>query len=587
MPAPSVREHHGLQTTVEILQYSANKVPNNVALRIFRNGQYDEITYREFAERVDRFAAGLIRQGIEPGDHVSVLGENRPEWAIAYMAIHRAGAVVVPLDSLLKAGEFRHIIGDAGVKTVIVSSKFVADILEVRDAIGEPTTIICMDDDRADADEGILAMGTVMTDELPETWPDVTLDSLAAIIYTSGTTGQSKGVMLSQMNLGSDAAYSYQTIFFGDNDNFLSVLPLHHTFECTGGFLLAVYGSSSITYARSLKSRDIIEDAKNTNATIMLGVPLLFEKMMEGIQRKLAQQPATKRALISTLFGIEKVGRKVGLKLGGKLFHSLRDKAGLATLRLLISGGAALPPHVAEWFNSLGFLLFQGYGLTETSPVTNINRLDLIVHSSVGQPLPNCEVKIIDAVDGHGEICVRGPMVMVGYYKNDEATREVIDEEGWFHTGDIGYLDEIDRLFISGRKKNVIVTPSGKNVYPEEVEHHINQSPYVLESLVIGRPIIGTTSEDVYAMIVPHYEYFDEQGTERGKEYTTEEIEKIVRDEVRAAIDNIAEYKRPKQFEIRSEEFEKTSTKKVKRFLYKQKPISVDENGKNGGKRSR
>ena len=233
----------------------------------------------------------------------------------------------------------------------------------------------------------------------------------------------------------------------------------------------SLYGSSSITTRETSSHEHIIGGSEEHNATIMLGVPLLFEKMMEGIQRKLAQQPATKRALISTLFGIEKAGRKVGLKLGGKLFHSLRDKAGLVSLRLLISGGAALPPHVAEWFNSLGFLLFQGYGLTETSPVTNINRLDCIVHSSVGQPLPACEVKIIDAIDGHGEICVRGPMVMIGYYKNEEATREVIDEEGWFHTGDSGYVDEIARLFISGLKTNVIVTPMG-NVYPERSSTH-------------------------------------------------------------------------------------------------------------------
>lgn len=573
----TVRDHKGVLTTTEMLQKNAERLPNHVALRIFRNGAYDEITYREFANRVDRLAAGLIKLGIQRDDHVSVLGENRPEWVISYLAIHRIGAIVVPLDSLLKVPEFRHIIGDAEVKSIITSGKYLGDILEVRDAIGEPTTIICMDDDRARDEDNVLAMGSVMTDEFPESWPEVTLDDLAAIIYTSGTTGQSKGVMLSQMNLGSDVAGCYQTIIYDENDTFLSVLPLHHTFECTGGFLIPLYGGSSITYARSLKSRDIIEDVKNTNASIMLGVPLLFEKMMEGIQRNLAKQPATKRILINTLFGIEKIGSKFGLKLGGKLFHSLRAKAGLVTLRMMIAGGAALPPHVGEWFTRLGFVIFQGYGLTETSPVINVNRLDTIAFASVGPPFPNCEQKIVDPVDGHGEICVRGPMVMVGYYKNEEATREVIDEDGWFHTGDIGYFDEIDRLFISGRKKNVIVTTSGKNVYPEEVEHYINQSPYVLESLVIGRPIIGTTSEDVYALIVPHYEYFEEQATERGKEFTAEEIETTVRSEVRAMIDQIADYKRPKQFEIRNEEFEKTSTKKIKRFLYKQKPINIDE----------
>lgn len=578
MPDITVREHHGEKPTFEMLRYSAGRIPDNVALRIWRGGKYDEITYRQFADRVDQFAAGLMKLGVGKGDHVSVLGENRPEWAITYMAIHRAGAVAVPLDSLLKAAEFRHIIGDAGVNIVICSNRFISDILEVRDAIKKPETIICMDDDRggADASENILAMSEVMTSDLPDAFPVVTLDDLAAIIYTSGTTGQSKGVMLSQRNLASDTAGGYQTIIYDETDTFLSVLPLHHTFECTGGFLIPVYGGAAITYARSLKSRDIIDDINNTGCTIMLGVPLLFEKMMEGIQRKLKQQPVTKRALIGTLFGIEKVGRKVGAGLGSTLFRSLREKAGLGTLRLMIAGGAALPPHVADWFNSLGFLLFQGYGLTETSPVTNVGRIGMLNSESVGPPLPNCEVKIANpGPDGHGEVWIRGPMVMLGYYKNEQATREVIDADGWFHTGDIGYIDDLNRLYISGRMKNVIVGPSGKNVYPEEVEHHINQSPYVLESLVIGRPIAGTTSEDVYAMVVPNYEQFDLEGEERGSSFTTEEIEEIVRKEVSSAISGIADYKRPKQFDIRSEELEKTSTKKIKRYLYKQQPITV------------
>jgi len=576
----TVREHHGILTTVAMLRYSADHYGDHVALRIFRDGRYLTVSYRELAEKVDRFAAGLMRIGVQPNDKVSILGENRPEWAIAYLAVHRAGATCVPLDSLLKAAEFRHIIVDAGVQRVVVSSRFIADILEVREAAGAPTTIISMDDERRD---DVLLMSELMEGLLPETWPNVTLDDLAALIYTSGTTGQSKGVMLSQRNIMADTAFSSQVILFGPGDNFLSVLPLHHTFECTGGFLVPLYGGASITYARSLKSRDIIDDIRNTGATIMLGVPLLFEKMMQGIQRKLAQAPIAKRAIIGALFGIEKLGRKSGLALGGTLFHSLREKAGMLSLRMLISGGAALPPHVAEWFNSLGFMLFQGYGLTETSPVTNVDRPGMLVPASVGPPIPGVELRIDrPGPDGHGEICVRGPVVMTGYYQNEEATRAAIDPEGWFHTGDIGILGDDGRLFISGRMKNVIVTTAGKNVYPEEVEHHINQSPYVLESLVYGRPLPDTTSEEVHAMVVPNYEYFDEQGTLRGSSYTTEEIEQVVLREVNLAVSRIADYKRPKTFEIRQEEFEKTSTKKIKRFLYKQREIPVD--GRTAGK---
>ncbi len=574
MTEMTVREHHGVLTTVEMLRHSAEAYGSSVALRIFRQRSYVETTYEEFAQRVDALAAGLMRLGVSPGDHVSVLGENRPEWAIAYLAIHRAGAVGVPLDSLQKQSEFRHIIEDASVRTIIVSARFLSDILEVRDSLGEPMNVICMDE--PDREDDVLSMDDVMETPAPSIWPPVTLDDLAVIIYTSGTTGQSKGVMLSQRNLASDVAASYQVIEFGHGDNFLSVLPLHHTFECTGGFLLPVYAGAEITYARSLKSRDIVEDITNTGVSIMLGVPLLFEKMMQGIQRKLSQAPAAKRALIATLFGIESVGGAVGGRWGTKLFRSLRKKAGMDTMRLMVSGGAALPPHVATWFNRLGFALFQGYGLTETSPVTNVGRPWMSNLHSAGLPIPGCENRIHEPdAEGNGEVCIRGPMVMMGYYKNEAATNEVIDADGWFHTGDMGYIDDEGWLYITGRKKNVIVTTSGKNVYPEEVEHHINQSPYVLESLVIGRPLPNTTSEEVYCMVVPNYEYFDELGGDRDKEYTTEEIEATVRSEVEAAVARISDYKRPKHFDIREEEFEKTSTKKIKRFLYKQRAMPV------------
>ena len=562
-----------IPTTVEMLTRAAERYPDKMALRIYRNHAYDEITFREFADRVNALAAGLIRLGIRPRDKVSILGENRPEWVISYLAAQKAGTIVVPLDSLQKQNEFRHIIQDAGVRAVITSDRFVGDILDINEAVSKPEFIISMDNDKR---EGVLPMNDVMNGPPPDTWPTIKLDDLAVIIYTSGTTGQSKGVMLTQKNICSDVVACSGAMDYGTSDSFISVLPLHHTFECTGGFIVPLYKSCTITYARSLKSRDIIDDIRNSGSTIMLGVPLLFEKMMQGIQRKMGQAPVTKRALISTLFGIERFGKKVGMELGGKLFGSLRGKAGLDSLRLLISGGAALPPHVAEWFSSLGFFIVQGYGLTETSPVTNINRRGMVHHASVGPPIPGAEIRIDKPDDeGNGEVCVRGPMVMKGYYKDSDATRKVLDEDGWFFTGDIGCLDELNRLYITGRRKNVIVTTSGKNVYPEEIEEQINKSPCVLESLIIGRPLPKTTSEEVYAMIVPDYDYFEEQGAQRELPYDTAEIQKVVTAEVRTALTNIADYKRPRQFEIREEEFEKTSTKKIKRFLYRQKGIPV------------
>ena len=573
MKANPIREHQGILTTVEMLEHSAGNWGDKIALRIFRNGVYEETTYFEFADNVRKLAAGLLKLGVQPGDRISVLGENRPEWAYAYLAIHKAGGVGVPIDSLQEPSVFGNVITDADVKIVIASSKFVNDMNTVQEQLENKVTLICMDDEEH---EGWMTLSQAMDAPIPETWPEVTLDDLAVIIYTSGTTGHSKGVMLTQNNLATDVTGCFQINIMGFEDTFLSVLPLHHTFECTGGFLVPLYCGASITYARSLKSRDIIEDVKNTKVTLILGVPLLFEKIMIGIQRKLRQAPPVQRALLNTLFGVEKAGSAFGARLGDKLFASLREKAGMSTLGLMISGGAALPPHVNEWFSKLGFNLIQGYGLTETSPVIHVSFPWDNNPTAVGPPLPGVEHKIIDAdEDGNGEICVRGPMVMAGYYKNEEATREVIDEEGWFHTGDVGHIDEKDLLHITGRRKNLIVTTSGKNVYPEEVEDGINQSPWVLESLVIGKPLAHTTSEEVLCMVVPDKEYFEEQGTLRGKPYDDEEIRELVLNEAQNAVAKMADYKRPKQIEYRDEEFEKTSTKKIKRFLYKQSAPSA------------
>ncbi len=571
MTGYAAREHHGILTTPEAAAYGAANWGDHVALRVWRDGAYQEITRTELSDRVDALALGLISLGVRPKNLVALLGENRPEWAIGYLGIHRAGATVVPLDSLLTPRELRPLLIDSAVSVIIVSPRFVDDILELKKGVDTLETVICMDDAVAASKDSpsVLGMDAVSRRADGETpvLPEVTLDDLAALIYTSGTTGKAKGVMLSQRNIMSDVALSGQVLILGPGDNFLSVLPLHHTFECTAGFLVPMYWGASITYARSLKSRDIIDDARNTGATYLLGVPLLFEKMMQGIQRKLDQQPTSKKVLIRTLFGIERLGRKVGLRLGGKLFHSLREKAGLGTLTTLIAGGAALPEYVASWFSSLGFDLSQGYGLSETSPIVCVPPAKFDNPASVGPAIPEVEVRIDNPDDeGHGEICVRGPIVMMGYYRNDEATREVIDEDGWLHTGDIGCIDKKGFVYISGRMKNVLVTPSGKNVYPEEIEHVINQCPTVLESMVYGTPTVG--GEEVRAYVVPDPVWFEEQGTLREKPFEQPEIDGMVMSEVQTALADVAEYKRPRRVDIRRDEFEKTSTKKIKRFLY-------------------
>jgi len=299
----------------------------------------------------------------------------------------------------------------------------------------------------------------------------------------------------------------------------------------------------------------------------MLGVPLLFQKMFEGIERKIKRSPLPRRTLLKGLFKAVDLAGRIGREeeAARVLFTKIREKAGLGSLRFFVSGGAPLPPAVPRNFRRLGIKLFQGYGLTEASPVLTLNPVDAPKDASIGLPLPGVEVKIADPNrEGVGELCFRGPMIMKGYYENPEATREAIDEEGFLHTGDLGYRDKDGYLYICGRAKNLIVTPAGKNVYPEEVEFALNRSPFILESMVYGVPT-ERGGEEVAAVIVPDYESIDRHF--EGKHLTEEDVHGIISKEVKKAMRNLADYKRVKRFVIWDEELPKTSTRKIKRHL--------------------
>lgn len=534
---------------------------------------YDEISYAELLERLEAVARWLIDRGIKPGDRVAVLGENRPEWGISYLGIQASGATAVPCDSMMPTAGIRHILSDSESRLLFVSGRF-TEMVDEMASIRTLEDVVCFDSDNDCSKisfDDVLASGRKSKAELPKR----ELDELAAILYTSGTTGHSKGVMLSQMNIGSNAAAASRIFDIGPGDTFLSVLPIHHSFEATAGFLLPLYCGSSITYARSLKSAEIIEDIKNTGVTIMVGVPLLFEKMMQGIQRKLKQTGKDK--LVNALMGVAKAGEPVGMKLGKVLFKSLREKAGLSTVRIFVSGGGPLDPPVAYFFNRLGLLLFQGYGLTETSPLTHVNLPFKIRHECVGPPAPDIYCKLIDKNDqGVGEVCIKGPNIFQGYYKNEEATKETFTEDGWFKTGDLGIIHKDEFLQITGRAKNMLVTYGGKNVYPEEIEFFLNRSAFIAESLVLGIPREKGMGDEVAAMIYPDYEQIDVHFEELGKKPSDEDVHKLLKKEIKESQKELADYKRIKTFRIVEEEFQKTSTKKIKRFLYKGEMVKIN-----------
>ncbi len=567
-----VRPHKGIVPIPEMLTNTAKQFGGKLAMQRFVDGEWEKFSYNDMESMVTRLAGGLQKLGLKPKDHLGVLGENRPEWCMSYLAVQRMGAVCVPLDSMMSDSEIRHIIIESGVKAVLTTSKFLGTVL---DADRPGLIIIDLDDgDRS----GTLKFHQIMLKEGEKTaFPALALDDLAAIIFTSGTTGYSKGVMLSHRNIVSNVASVNSIIHLDENSSLVSVLPLHHTFEATAGFLFPIYIGATVTYARSLKSKELLEDIANTGTNLMVGVPLLYEKMYQGINKKLKQLPFFKKVMVDIFYQTTRGASALGKKdLGKVLFKSLREKAGLNSIKYFVSGGAALPPYIAQFFNYLGISLFQGYGLTETSPVLTVNYPENPQHESAGLPIPGVELKIFDPDHlGVGEIAARGPNIFLGYYKNPDATKETF-RDGWFLTGDLGWIDSEGFLYITGRKKNLLVTGGGKNVYPEEIEALLNQKDHILESLVIGVPRPGGMGDEVEAMIVPDYEFLDKEAEETGISWTPEKIEEVIKLDVEDVCHHLAEYKRIRKFSIYHEEFVKTSTKKIKRYLYQQKYLDVN-----------
>jgi len=446
----------GIFPLSELCSRSAREFGTRPAMRIWIGSDYRVITYNELNETATSLARWLIDIGIKRGDRIAVLGENRPEWGEAYLGVQMAGAVVTPVDSLMPPAGIRHILVDSESRILMATPKFLRDVLETAPiptiekmvSLGEPCC------DGAVSLETVLTAGKASSSMLPER----SLDELAALLYTSGTTGYSKGVMLSQRNIISNVSSASRFIHIGPTDVFLAVLPIHHAFECTAGFLLPLYCGASITYARSMKSADLIADIKGTNVTLMVGVPLLYEKLHAGILRNVKKKGSIPRALFQMLYGTSLLGEKVGFDLGVALFRSIREKAGLGSVRLFISGGGPLDPGDADFFNRFGVRMLQGYGLTEASPVTHVNPPWRSRAITVGPPIPGVLQKLADTNDqGVGEVLVKGPNIFVGYFKNPEATNEVMTEDGWLMTGDLGVIHPDGYLQIVGRKKNIIV----------------------------------------------------------------------------------------------------------------------------------
>ena len=553
-----------------MLRTSTELYGDNVAFRqrFEKNEPYREITYKEAFETVNALGTALTNIGLK-GKRIAVIGENCYQWATSYLAVICGTGVVVPLDKELSAIELKQLVIEAEVSGVMFTKKY-REIFKEMKTSGDTDIEILVDLTGDDEEEGIfkwsnlVAEGRMLLDGGDRSFveAEIIADEMSELLFTSGTTGIAKGVMLSHKNICFDLMIAPTILNVNTWDIFFSVLPIHHTYEGTCGFLMPLYKGASIAYCEGLKY--IVKNLAEVSPTMFLGVPALFETLYKTIMRNVRKQG--KEGLVKKVMSVNKVTRKIGLDLNKLLLKDILKVFG-GRMRVLISGGAAIDPAILQFFNDLGFIAVQGYGLSECAPMGALNpdNPKYMRNSSVGHILPGMQVKIVDKdEDGIGEICLKGDNVMLGYYKNPEETARTV-RDGWFYTGDQGYVDEEDFIYITGRKKNVIIASNGKNVFPEELEYYLSLSPFIAESMVWGAEDERSGDIVIVAAIRPETDDIREVlGDEKADDPET--VKELLWKEVDKVNEQMPMFKKIKKIVVRNEEFEKNTSKKIKRF---------------------
>ncbi len=543
----------------DMLYRSAKIYRSRIAFkRKDENGNIFSINYEQFKNDIVFLGTSLIKKGFL-NQRIAVIGKNSYEWCVSYLAASIVG-VVVPIDKELHTDDIINFMNVSQTACILGDSKNLNHVLENIEKIENPDTLFISFDKKEDPHcfHHLLLEGKIFYNNGEKDFDSITInpDELRILLFTSGTTGNAKGVCLSQRNICSNILSTYGIVKVKRSDLFFSVLPLHHTYECTLGFLLPIYSGASITHCEGL--RYITKNLNEFHPSVILCVPLLLENVHKNIVKNMNKSLPEKYKKenenpFSTLpFFLKKIVKnKVKNTLGGRL-------------RVFIVGAAAANPEIVSDFKALNLMTLQGYGLTECAPLVAGNTDFFQKDDSAGLPIPNVEYKIDQPnTDGIGEIIVKGPNVMLGYYEDEEKTNQTIID-GWFHTGDLGKIDKNGYLYITGRCKSVIVTKNGKNIYPEEVEYYLNDNPLIAESLVLG--IHKNNDDETYinAQIYPNIEAITEYL--KGSVPTKEEIWKIVSDAVSSVNKKLPNYKHIRSFGIRDKEFEKTTTKKIKRY---------------------
>lgn len=534
----------------DMLAQSVEKFGPKAAFLSKVNGKYEPISYNQFGADVAAMGTALLHRGFG-GKKIAVIGENRYEWDVTYMAVVNGVGVIVPIDKELPEKEVHQLVQTAGVDAIMYAPKNEKAVQNAPVA-----TLFNMETDFLP----LLEEGRKLLEEGDRSYLDIEIDpeEMRILLFTSGTTSNAKAVMLNHRNIAVNLMAMCSMVYIGSDDVFLSVLPIHHTYECTCGFLCQVYRGTTVAYSEGL--RYITKNLAECKATMMLGVPLLLETMYNKVWKQAEKSGRAKKLRMG--IKISRALLKLGIDKRRDIFKEIHNSLG-GNLRMLIAGAAAIDPRVAAGLRDFGIEAIQGYGLTECAPIAALNRDCNYRDAAAGLPLPGVDIKIDNPDEnGIGEILIRGENVMMGYYNNPQATAEIL-KDGWFYSGDYGYIDKDGFVYITGRKKNVIVTKNGKNIFPEEIETYLNRAPIVAESMVYGIDLPDGDSQ-IAVQVLPDVE---EAKTILGENYTDDQLQKAVEEAVKAVNDSLQGYKRVSKVVVRKEDFEKTTTKKIKRHV--------------------
>lgn len=546
-----------LHSIKELVTYTGYQYSDNVAIRYKEKNEVIEKTYKELLCDVQKTAKVLKNFDLQTG-HVAILGRTSYDWIVSYLGIVYGGLVAVPLDTQLNDAELAELMIRADVDCILGEERYVKNVQELVSDSNTINIIINESRERREGKEDFLSMDKLRKEvQCIGTEEEIDPELLAVIVFTSGTTGKSKGVMLSHKNIITDVMSAKRILGLDEKDSSLSILPLYHTYEMTCDILLMLYFGASVSLNDSLKY--LSSNLKLMKPSVLFSVPMVIEQMYQNII--LAVKDQKKEKLFEVMLKVSSILRKMGFSCYKKLFANVREQFG-GNLKLIVCGGSNLDQDYIDFFDNIGINVVHGYGITECSPLLSANPDCCKKRYSVGPVVSCCQVKVDNSqnygcYNGHevGEIMAKGDNIMLGYYNDTQGTREVMKGE-WFKTGDIGYIDEDNYLFITGRVKNLIILANGKNVSPENLESRLNKIDVIKEVVVSSRKING--SEHILATI-----FCDEQVVQ---EHQISDIKKYVDEQVTELNRTLPSYMQITSIEFRDKEFEKTSTKKIKRY---------------------